>query len=310
MTRLDGISAFIYPSKQSNMTSQTAKVSLPVELLYQVVDNTANPTDLLNLSCACSTLDAITRKVPLRLYLVDAQFHLDRSERMAASMNGKLIQPATGEERQASLPSLIHLVRTCNDMEHLVAVIKIFQKVFHKSAMAFPGFPTPLEAAIVAGRLDAVRVLHELGCHSVMEFAELRPQLAQIETSYRRLSIEADELRRSLSPPGTIIMPTRQIRDGRLRFYRPYVLALLHCQPAVALYLYNSQKAVFGFQYYFWWAAIQTKCKEVAIALLPDLRQNGRHVDVPSFQNDALNWAVSINSHELVDAVSDNCVGA
>ncbi|RWA10683.1 hypothetical protein EKO27_g4429 [Xylaria grammica] len=247
-------------------------------------------------------MNAIISKDPALFYMVDARFQSKRWERRALAQRekrrGHLMTEQEQEQEQGGAPfppSLVHVIRT-QHIHYVEWVLRLFQIVFgcnrinHKCAI---GYATPVDAAITSGRLDVLDLLIEHDCDLTVNLKSL-PQRAQIARLERRFKEAWAD-----SHP----------REG-YKLFRPYVLALLcgHDGAAIKLFYCCSGRTsprvylyMYVFRYYAWWVAVQLRSEEVAVELLSHVIDSPG--DMPHFQNDALNWAVSINNSQLVHGI-------
>ncbi|KAI0530411.1 hypothetical protein GGR58DRAFT_524485 [Xylaria digitata] len=289
------------------MASQSPRTALSPELLYQVVNQVKNPTDLVNLSCTCSTMDSIINYKPLRLYEINAQFHFKEWDRRLyfqtktyvrtwrkydrKSIKKEYERGGEQKERPSTVPSLVHVIRT-EPLEHIEKVLRVFQKTFgtrrinRKCAI---NLTTPVEAAIRYGRVDVLYLLMKHKCDFLINLKSLdeKHQIARLERGCRDIGIRR--------------------RTDMFKLTRPYLLALLCNQYEAALFFFerlseeNTRNELINYEFYAWYMAIQTRNERISIELLP--RVKGQRFSCPTFQNEALNWAVSINSLELVHGI-------
>ncbi|KAF2972963.1 hypothetical protein GQX73_g470 [Xylaria multiplex] len=278
------------------MASQPLRTALPVELLYRVVDQVRNPTDLANLSCTCSTMNSIVNSKPLRLYEIDAEFHSERLERRMFNKRvdehwirqhryGGIAPDISKDlERPPTVPSLVHVIRT-RPLEHIKEVLQIFQTKFNRKNMNCKfskELTTPAEAAIRSGRVDVLRLLAEHNFDFTVNFDSLeRSNMTRLEKAYENIGF----------------------RSGADSFelVRPYLLALLCGQDESALFFFENLENLFNYKFYAWYLAVQTRNEKLAIQLFPSIKRY--LVNSSAVQKAALNSAVSINSHELIHSI-------
>ncbi|KAI1084720.1 hypothetical protein F5B20DRAFT_591757 [Whalleya microplaca] len=148
-------------------------LDFPVELLLSVIEQLGHPTDLLNLSCACSALHSSVQMSPLLLYKRDAQFQAKNADK---------------HRRSRHVPSLLWAIRNLDDLEKLEAIVEIFQEAFGSTSIDDKWdvcIETPVQAAIKAHRLDVFQLLVKKGLglrcgEDSEEFVDREPDLRKL----------------------------------------------------------------------------------------------------------------------------------
>lgn len=203
-----------------------------------VVDELQTPAALLNLGCASSTMDCIiVSSKPSLLYLKDARYH----KRLISDPVFKR------EQHPPTLPSLVHAIQS-ESLDKIKTVLTIFQAESSPvldEAWETDIFPTAVEAAITAHRLDVVKLLIESGCGLVV--GDRHGEISNIEKTYERFYSDVGQ-----EPWNDTEMD--YFRDAS----RVFVLACTQNQEDIALYLTRN---VFVTPKYFLWVAITTGIK-------------------------------------------------
>ncbi|KAI0112549.1 hypothetical protein GGR51DRAFT_557132 [Nemania sp. FL0031] len=215
---------------------------LPVELIEMIVEKLPTPTALLNFACTSSLINSIVFRKPSRLYVLDARYHnlsIDASRYTAW--------------RPVTLPSLIYAIQN-DSLDKIKSLVEIFQAetcTLLNEPWALYNFPLPTEAAIRAGRLDALTLLINSGCW--LGVRDISGQIYGTFMEYMSYSCST------------------QVRDLMTSFLlRPlgvqctendnsaFVLACLEGQEDIALWLLDN---IYVSQRYYLYVAIQTGLK-------------------------------------------------
>ncbi|KAI1121052.1 hypothetical protein F5Y10DRAFT_272472 [Nemania abortiva] len=139
----------------SEFQAWNPSTSLPVELIEMIVEELLTPKALVNLACTSRLMHSIVFRKPFHLYELDARYH-------RRLMTDDIFR----SQNKATLPSLIHIIRH-DSLDKIKTVLEIFQagsSVSLGEAWDVSTFPTPIEAAIVAGRSDVMKFLLKSGC--------------------------------------------------------------------------------------------------------------------------------------------------
>ncbi|KAI0878692.1 hypothetical protein GGS24DRAFT_517201 [Hypoxylon argillaceum] len=223
---------------------QSRPRGFPLELLEMVVDELQTPAALLNLGCASSTMDCIiVSSKPSLLYLKDARYH----KRLISDPVFKR------EQHPPTLPSLVHAIQS-ESLDKIRTVLTIFQvesSPVLDEAWDTDIFPTAVEAAITAHRLEVVKLLIESGCGLVV--GDRRGKISNIEETYEHFYSDVGQ-----EPWNPMIL-----RSGMDHFRgrsRAFVLACIQNQEDIAMYLTRN---VFVSERYFLWVAVVTGIKRI-----------------------------------------------
>ncbi|KAI0408308.1 hypothetical protein F4802DRAFT_618505 [Xylaria palmicola] len=207
-------------------------MALPVEILELVIEAIATPSTLLNLTCTCSRIKSILdERMPLKLYSTDARFQTQR-----------LTDPAFKSKHPATQPSLIYAIQN-EGLDKIKTILDIFQKelsVGLTDRWDLTCFPTPIEAAITAHRVDVFLLLVEAGCSLMIGDREDR--ILALHLEYFRYPDSLNFVEDFIDP----YMFTQLTRDNRHQFRRPleetlaYALACAEGQEEIAIYLMET----------------------------------------------------------------------
>ncbi|KAJ8128359.1 hypothetical protein O1611_g5274 [Lasiodiplodia mahajangana] len=209
---------------------------LPVELIEMIVEELPTPAALLNFAGTSSLIHSIVFRNPSRLYIADARYQ----NRALDASKLTLRYPVT-------LPSLIHAIQN-DSLDKIKTVLDIFQAETSPDlidAWSMYTFPMPAEAAITAGRLDALILLIKSGCW--LNVRDTSQAIWRIKGDYESSN---DDL---------WSIALRHGVGGTLRNPEPYILACLEGQSDIAVWLLENIYAPHRFHL---WVAVHTGLKE------------------------------------------------
>ncbi|CAJ2505725.1 Uu.00g131190.m01.CDS01 [Anthostomella pinea] len=146
---------------QPNGEKKPPILDLPLELVQKIYEGLETPRDAINMACTCSAFAAAIKPRPLHLITLNARMHRERARRPVSEREALKL-------RQRSQP-ILHAIQKHDDLELIEKILDIYQLEFSVliDNVWYPKIyhvPTPVEAAISAGRLEVVRLLVQKGC--------------------------------------------------------------------------------------------------------------------------------------------------